>query len=75
MLPTTPVLFFPIHLLKNFIYLDIDECTSPARIHECEDLCFNLYGSYKCGCQTGKSMPCFDDVMDKATLMYSHRKL
>ena len=34
--------------------VDIDECSSPAKIHECEDQCINVNGSYECDCDIGE---------------------
>ena len=37
-------------LLYNFLFLDINEC---LRKNDCEHICFNLAGSYACGCRHG----------------------
>jgi len=36
----------------NYVYLDIDECTSSP----CEQICTNSEGSYECSCDAGYSL-------------------
>lgn len=43
-----------ISLIKNFYFLDIDECTTG--VHECNpktEYCFNKKGTYACHCANG----------------------
>ena len=41
-------------IIKNYYdkTLDINECQS-THLNQCQQRCFNTFGSYKCGCNTG----------------------
>ena len=39
------------HLINNYTYIDIDECT--LQTDNCEQICHNTVGSYTCSCNTG----------------------
>ena len=52
--PTSVTVFLFVYLFIIFFILDIDECGQMQNmINDCEQLCFNLVGSYVCGCQIG----------------------
>jgi hypothetical protein len=41
----------PCKYLYYLLYIDINECTEG--IHQCQQTCQNMIGSYTCGCSDG----------------------